>query len=169
VAQGRNALVKIYLAGPLFTKGERLFNRFLAEHLTRPLHHEIWLPQDKEPRGVTPGQVGWERAVFNLDVQGLDWADVIVANLDGPDADSGTSWEMGYAYAKGKPVVIYRTDFRKAGESDGPYNIMLGESAHAWIDCNSLSYEIIDVAILINDVLATIQPQRTAGESSVKS
>ena len=35
----------------------------------------------------------------------------VVANTDGPDPDSGTSWECGYAYRK-KPVILFPTDFR---------------------------------------------------------
>ena len=46
--------------------------------------------------------------------------------------DSGTAWECGYAYAKGKPLVCYRTDFRITGDTEGaPYNLMLSESATA--------------------------------------
>jgi nucleoside 2-deoxyribosyltransferase len=52
--------------------------------------------------------------------------------MDGPDPDSGTAWECGYAYAKDKPVVCYRTDFRITGDTEGaPYNLMLSESAAA--------------------------------------
>ena len=35
-------------------------------------------------------------------------------------------------YAKGKPIVCYRTDFRITGDTEGaPYNLMLSESATA--------------------------------------
>jgi nucleoside 2-deoxyribosyltransferase len=55
---------------------------------------------------------------------------MVVACMDGPDPDSGTAWECGYAYAKGKPIVCYRTDFRVSGDTKGaPYNLMLSESA----------------------------------------
>jgi nucleoside 2-deoxyribosyltransferase len=63
-------------------------------------------------------------------VAALDQADVVVACMDGPDPDSGTAWECGYAYAQGKPIVCYRTDFRSSGDLLGaPYNLMLTESA----------------------------------------
>jgi nucleoside 2-deoxyribosyltransferase len=56
----------------------------------------------------------------------------VVACMDGPDPDSGTAWECGYAFAKGKPIVCYRTDFRITGDTEGaPYNLMLSESATA--------------------------------------
>ena len=47
--------------------------------------------------------------------------------LDGVDVDSGTAWEIGYAYAKGKPVFGLRTDFRTLG-IEGTVNLMIERS-----------------------------------------
>jgi len=118
-------MTKIYLAGPLFTAAEQNFNaelaRFLAGHA-----FDVWLPQEHEPRRNTA------RAIFAMDLEAIERADLIVACMDGPDPDSGTAWECGYAFAKGKPVVCYRTDFRIASDTKGaPYNLMLTESATA--------------------------------------
>lgn len=116
-------MTKLYLAGPLFTLAEQNFNAELARFL-KSEGFEVWLPQEHEPRRKTA------KAIFEMDVAALEWADVIVACMDGPDPDSGTAWECGYAYAKGKPVVCYRTDFRITGDTAGaPYNLMLSESA----------------------------------------
>jgi nucleoside 2-deoxyribosyltransferase len=115
-------MMKIYLAGPLFTTAEREFNVRLAG-LLRQAQHDVWLPQEHEGRRLSAAQI------FAEDVAGIDGADVVVANMDGPDPDSGTCWECGYAYGR-KPVVLFRTDFR-AGEDPekAPYNLMLTESA----------------------------------------
>ena len=48
--------------------------------------------------------------IFMKCVEGVDASDLVVAVLDGVDVDSGTAWEIGYAYAKGKPVIGLRTD-----------------------------------------------------------
>jgi nucleoside 2-deoxyribosyltransferase len=96
--------MKMYLAGPLFSAAERNFNHELTR-LLRNKGHEVWLPQEFEQRTMTAKQI------FAKDVEGIDWAEVVVANMDGPDPDSGTCWECGYAYGK-KPVVLFRTDFR---------------------------------------------------------
>jgi len=96
--------MKIYLAGPLFSAAERTFNNELTR-LLRNKGHEVWLPQEFEQRTMTAKQI------FNKDVEGIDWAEVVVANMDGPDPDSGTCWECGCAYRK-KPVILFRTDFR---------------------------------------------------------
>ncbi len=67
-------------------------------------------------------------AIFAQHIQALQDADIVVAVIDGADADSGTSWEMGYAYALGKRVVALRTDFRIADHHER-VNVMLEESA----------------------------------------
>jgi nucleoside 2-deoxyribosyltransferase len=129
--------MKIYLAGPLFSTAERTFNARLAE-LLREMKIEVWLPQDSEQGSMSP------RQIFEEDVKGIDWADVVVANMDGPDPDSGTCWECGYAYRK-KPIIVFRTDFRVAYEKrndarsaeevgQAPYNLMLTESADLRLD-----------------------------------
>lgn len=46
-------------------------------------------------------------------------SDLILAVLDGSDADSGTSAEIGYAYGIGKKIYGYRTDFRYSGDNFG--------------------------------------------------
>ena len=114
--------MKIYLAGPLFTTAEQEFNRRLRDVLQNS-GNDVWLPQEHEPRSRSA------RAIFETDLAGLDAADVVVANMDGPDPDSGTCWECGYAYKK-KPVIVFRTDFRQAGDvPDSPFNLMLSASA----------------------------------------
>lgn len=114
---------KIYLAGPLFTTAEREFNARLAESL-RQAGHDVFLPQEGEDR-----QGAVTRAMFDRNVASIDAADVVAANMDGSDPDSGTCWECGYAYGK-KPVVVFRTDFRAADEpGKALYNFMLIASA----------------------------------------
>jgi nucleoside 2-deoxyribosyltransferase len=120
--------VKIYLAGPLFTTPEREFNLQLANRL-RELGHEVFAPQDN-PAAAPTGT-----AIFHKDLAGLDWADGVVAIMDGADPDSGTCWECGYAYATKKPVVLFRSDLRSSGDaSDIPYNAMLIGAADAHIE-----------------------------------
>lgn len=119
--------MKIYLAGPLFTAAERSFNRRLRD-LLQQHGHTVWLPQEHEPRERGA------RQIFLTDVAGLDSSDVVVANMDGPDPDSGTCWECGYAYKK-KPIIVYRTDFRSSGDTKTTaYNLMLTESADVVLD-----------------------------------
>jgi nucleoside 2-deoxyribosyltransferase len=116
--------VRIYFAAPLFTAAERDWNATIAAVL-RGAGHEVFLPQEKEP-GLDAG------GVFKIDVAGIDWANAVVAIMDGADPDSGTCWEVGYAYRK-KPIVVVRTDIRE-GSGGWLYNAMLLESATVRVD-----------------------------------
>jgi len=134
--------VKIYLAGPLFTTAERDWNDGLAARLTAG-GHDVYLSQAHpapEPTG---------RAIFQKDLDALDWADGVVAIMDGPDPDSGTAWECGYAYARGKPVVLFRSDIRDSGDArDIPYNAMLIGAADIHIELQLATLDDAAQAIL---------------------
>lgn len=113
--------MRIYMAGPLFTVAEIEFNRALATAL-RVRGHEVFLPQENEQSSDDLN------AIFKSDVAGIDWAQLVLGNLDGADSDSGTCWELGYAYGKNMPTIVYRTDFR-VGKVD-IVNLMMTESAN---------------------------------------
>jgi nucleoside 2-deoxyribosyltransferase len=119
--------MKLYFAGPLFSAAERDWNAQLCAAL-RAAGHEVFLPQENEP-GKTAAQI------FAVDVGGIDWSDGLVAIMDGgADPDSGTCWEVGYAYGK-KPIVLVRTDFRSfVGSGGSGFNPMLTESATIRVD-----------------------------------
>lgn len=114
--------MKIYMAGSLFSTAECNFNRDLAEQL-RIHGHEIFLPQEHEQRTDRPD------LIFKSDREGIDWCHLVLANLDGPDPDSGTCWELGYGYGTDKFIMCYRTDFRLFEGAD-KVNLMMTESAN---------------------------------------
>jgi nucleoside 2-deoxyribosyltransferase len=116
--------MRIYLAAPLFTTAERDFNAAVGARL-RAAGHEVFLAQDQDVHPYDPAKI------FRNDVDHVDWSNVVVGIMDGSDPDSGTAWEIGYAYANGTPIILLRTDFREWGGRTGdvPYNLMLTESA----------------------------------------
>lgn len=88
---------RVYLAGPFFT----LAQLWLIEQARRDLHSmgmDVFSPYH---------DVGHGRAedVVKLDLNGIDNADIVFAICDG--MDPGTVYEIGYARAKDKPVVLY--------------------------------------------------------------
>lgn len=143
--------MKLYFAGPLFTTREREWNAEVAAAL-RAAGHEIFLPQEKEPGKDGPG-------IFATDVGGINWADGLVAIIDGSDPDSGTAWEVGYAFRK-KPIVLVRTDFRAMAGDAGAYNPMLAESATIRLDLPAASTPEVVTAIL--EALSTIEGDRSS-------
>jgi nucleoside 2-deoxyribosyltransferase/predicted secreted protein len=120
------AQYRIYLAAPLFSNAERIYNLSLANLLREHLF-EVFLPQEAGDDSDTRLKTEQEQ-IFKKNKDDLDRADIIVAVIDGADADSGTAWEMGYAYAHNKPVIAIRTDFRRAGIHE-QVNLMLEESS----------------------------------------
>jgi nucleoside 2-deoxyribosyltransferase len=123
---------KVYFAGPLFTQGERLWNEQMAAALASA-GYEILLPQKQAETivgssGLTADVV---TALFEKAVESINAADVIVAILDGPDADSGTCFECGYAFAREKPILGVRTDLRLGGDDpERGVNLMLSKSCN---------------------------------------
>lgn len=49
----------------------------------------------------------------------LDRAAAVLAILDGPDVDSGTAAEIGWAAARSLPIVGWRGDLRATGDNEG--------------------------------------------------
>ena len=120
--------MKIYLAAPLFSQVQRQYNRALARKLEQALPRcEVVLPQDFR---TGPAQASYNdrremETLYQRCVEEVDAADIVLALLDGADADSGTAFEVGYARGRGKPVLGVRTDFRQL-QIKG-LNIMLAE------------------------------------------
>jgi nucleoside 2-deoxyribosyltransferase len=139
--------MKVYFAGPLFTTAEHTWNAEVTSAL-RAAGHEVFLPQEQEPGRDAAG-------IFATDVDGIDWADGLVAIMDGPDPDSGTSWEVGYAFGLKKWIVLVRTDIRGHTGSVGGYNSMLAEAATIRIDLPAAS--TVQVIARILDALARIE------------
>ena len=139
---------RVYLAAPLFSEAERNYNRAVAGLLRENLF-DIFLPQetgdDSESR-IKEDQV----RIFSDNLRALKNADIIVAVIDGADADSGTSWEMGYASALGKPIIALRTDFRSAGSHE-KVNLMLEESAVVVTNMEELLEAITSPLTIKND------------------
>ena len=112
----------IYLAGPLFTHAELEYNRKLKDMLLNN-GFSVFLPQEDAEDAAKERERQNQEKIFRKCVEGVDTSDIVVAILDGVDVDSGTAWEIGYAYAKGKTVIGLRTDFRAL--SDGIVNLMV--------------------------------------------
>lgn len=118
--------MKIYLAGPLFTEGERSFCVSLKERLKNMGFEVLWPWELTDQKSNSPLL---NRRIFDANVAAIESADFLVAILDGCDVDSGTAWELGYAHSRGKKVFGIRTDFRLSGDNhESMVNIMVSQS-----------------------------------------
>jgi nucleoside 2-deoxyribosyltransferase len=132
--------MRIYIAGPLFSTAEREFNLSFAQDLGEELHDlqpEIILPQQKAAEMA--GDPEFIIKTFNYCLETVGQCDYVVALLEGADADSGTCIELGYAYAKAKPIIGVRSDFRSS--EDRGLNLMVANICARLIYQSFLSTE----------------------------
>ena len=97
--------MKIYLASPFFTDDELYVYETIIDILEET-EHALYVPRDhKIPFAeIMPNHL-WGRLVFKNDIDAIDACDMVLALNHGLYSDSGTAWEMGYAYAKNKIIV----------------------------------------------------------------
>jgi nucleoside 2-deoxyribosyltransferase len=115
----------VYLAAPLFSEAELDFNRKLRDEIKNS-GFNVFLPQ--EDSNNVKDRDDRQMIIFSKNETAIKNSDIIVAVVDGADVDSGTAWEIGYAYALGKPILGLRTDFRTLG-IEGTVNLMIERSA----------------------------------------
>jgi nucleoside 2-deoxyribosyltransferase/predicted house-cleaning noncanonical NTP pyrophosphatase (MazG superfamily) len=121
--------MRIYCAGPIFTPSQRAWLRLLGERLRKD-GHDAFVPAEAEQEFVEATRVPKEKerhSTFRANVAKLAAAQLVVACLDGVDADSGTAWEVGFAYGRRIPILGYRSDYRTLGR-EGTVNLMLNLS-----------------------------------------
>ncbi len=108
---------KIYLAGPdvflpnAIEEGKRL------KALCQNYGFEGLFPMDNIITGQTPKEIALKIKEANQEM--IYACDIVIANLSpfrGPEPDSGTVWEVGFAQALGKTVLAYSTDMRSLKE-----------------------------------------------------
>lgn len=103
----------LYLAGPWFTpEQEEEYNHvidFLANKYGK--EYQFFIPRYyKVPDGEAMENRDWGFQVYAHDRKMLDKADLVFAIDWGFTSDAGTAWEIGYAAAKGKTIIVYVPD-----------------------------------------------------------
>lgn len=123
---GRRPMV--YLAGPFFTLAQ-LWLIEQARGDLRAMGLSVFSPFHEVGHGSAED-------VVLLDLEGIDRADIVFAVGDG--LDSGTIYEIGYAHAKGKPVIVYCEN-----ESDENKKMMKGSGCRLCDDYVSAIYQTL--------------------------
>ncbi len=99
--------MKLYIAGPDVFRTDAPAWADGVRALCRGAGHEALIPLDE-------GQTGAE-GIYRSNLRLIEAADAVLANLNpfrGAEPDSGTCVEVGYALARGKPVIGYMDDVR---------------------------------------------------------
>lgn len=98
--------MKAYLAGPLFKKQEQEKLEQI-DKICKELNIDTFLPH----RDVGVYETGKDsKPFFKADKEPLDNCQVVIAIFDWKGIGSGTAWEIGYAYAKGIPIIALAED-----------------------------------------------------------
>jgi nucleoside 2-deoxyribosyltransferase len=140
--------MKIYLAGPLgFSEaGSAFHNGTIVPEIKRLGHVPLDPWSDEPPPGIDPDLAteikrlaadikttramaygaakrdAWRKLNPRIGAKNgalIDACDMVFAVLDGTDVDSGTAAEIGYAFARGRPILGYRGDFRLSADNEG--------------------------------------------------
>ncbi|MCH4123208.1 MAG: nucleoside 2-deoxyribosyltransferase [Levilactobacillus sp.] len=122
-------MTNVYLAGPFFSD-EQISRIERAEKAlaANPRVGNVFSPRLNEIHDLEMGTPKWATETFQMDVHQIDQADVVVALVDFVDdqVDSGTAFEIGYAFHSKKPIVVLH-------EKDTILNLMLAEGLHAYL------------------------------------
>lgn len=122
---------KVYLAGPFFDDQQLA----LIQKVEGALHNNPTVASFFSPRlgaSDTADDVGsarWAKATFDEDIKEIKAAQVVVAILDYPhgNPDSGTAFEIGYAFHQSIPLVLLQTS------PNTPVNIMISQASQAFL------------------------------------
>ena len=111
---------RIYLAGPLFCEATRAWHRAARARVEAETGRRVVWPYELfEQSEIAAWGPEAPRRVMEACRDALAGCTLMVALLDGPQVDDGTAWEIGFAHARGIPVIGVRTDFRMAGDTPG--------------------------------------------------
>lgn len=137
--------MKIYLASPFFNEKE-IANIHTAVEILKAKGMEVFVPMEHDvenKEALTNAE--WAEEIFKIDRGGIDDCDAVVLLYGGMYSDSGTAWECGYAYAKGKRVVVCCYDMEQT-------NLMIVNGCHTFLNgIDALkSYDFDTMPVVIN-------------------
>lgn len=130
----------VYIAAPFFNP-DQITRVALVETLLEKHGLTYFSPRKQSAIGpISSPEV--RKKSFDLNVQGIEEAEFLIAITDGKDM--GTIFEAGHAYASNIPVIYVAFTIGK----DGMFNLMLAESGKA--ACRTV--EELEAAILGEDI-----------------
>lgn len=97
---------RFYLASPFFTDKQRDAVCKVA-NILRAAGHEVFVPMEhkiEDAWSYSPKE--WAEKVFSMDLDALRTCNEVIALYYGLNSDTGTAFEIGYAYASLIPVHV---------------------------------------------------------------
>lgn len=108
----------------------------------------------------------WKKEIFVRDIQELNKCDAVMGYWDGPAFDEGIGFEIGYALAKGKRVIIINDDFLTYGTGDGESNLRFPDPLVTALDIPVVGsvFKMSSLSTYENDLVGATQ--RTYSEAA---
>lgn len=127
--------MKIYLASPFFNEAElEVYRRVIIE--LRAEGYQVYVPQEHTIEDAwSLSNEDWASQVFIADLHAIDESDVVMVLNFGMYSDSGTAWEAGYAFAKGKTVVQVL-----CGGENATYSLMMMNGCDNIVELPQVAY-----------------------------
>lgn len=98
-----------------------------AKTILRSCGHDVYVPVENFiPNAWDYPNDEWGLMVFTSDVKAIDNSDVLVLLSYGRMGTAGCNWEAGYAYAKGKKVIVVEM-------TDEPMSLMVANGRYATV------------------------------------
>lgn len=96
--------MKVYLASPWFKEREMTVYQQIIKKM-RSQGIDVYAPIEHEIENAWElSNADWGHKVFMEDIDAIDSTDEVWVVNHGMYSDTGTAWECGYAYAKGKVI-----------------------------------------------------------------
>ena len=93
---------------------------------------DVYVPHEmKIPNAWDYTMQEWGLMVFSRDVAEIDKSDLVVMLSWGKENNAGAAWEVGYAFAKGKKVVV-------VAMSEAPQSLMVLHGSYAQVKHENL-------------------------------
>ncbi|WP_040950957.1 nucleoside 2-deoxyribosyltransferase [Gorillibacterium massiliense] len=121
---------RVYLASPFFNEKEITILE-QVEKILADKGLNVFSPFRNNVKNVEVGSRQWSIETFMKDIKYIKWSEIVVGIYHGNYSDSGTAWELGYAFATDKPVILIHV-----GEIS---NLMVHEGSHANITLEELN------------------------------
>ena len=98
---------RIYLAGSC-SSDQRTLMVNVAKHLREHSDkYDVYCPFELQiPNAWDMSQEDWSKKVFEADLNALNQCDIFLMISPGRHSTAGTNWEQGYAFAKGKRIIV---------------------------------------------------------------
>ena len=75
--------------------------------------YELFIPMEHFiPNGENMSNKDWAKEVYTMDKEALENSDIVVAVYNGLYSDTGTAWEIGYAAALNKHILLIVTSIK---------------------------------------------------------